>query len=823
MALIAGGVAFVIWHLHQRQQALYHSMALQGTAIQIESIRQMRRLYSAEVTTRAQAYGIAIGHDYETKDRTLPLPATLTMQLGEVLARERPGAHVRLFSDHPFPWRKKTGGARDMFEADALRELRRRPDLPFYRFEKFAGRESLRYAVADKLQASCVACHNSHPDSPKTDWKEGDVRGVLEFIRPLDNDGSAVASRRASLWWALGVTGGVLAAGLLGLGLTIRALRQEVAGHQHAKESLSQQAALATLGAEVGVALTKSDDLRTLLDQCAVALVRQLGGAFARIWTLNEGSQVLELQASAGLYTHLDGPHGRVPVGKFKIGLIAQERKAHLTNAVVGDPRVGDQAWAKREGMVAFAGYPLIVGDRVVGVMAMFARHPLSESTLQALASIADGIALGIVRKQAEESLREARSFALSTINALSAHVCVLEDTGKILATNATWQRFAEANSSATLTAVAGENYLEVCDAAAGSDAASERAFAAGIRAVMSHEREQFEMEYPCHAPSGQRWFVGRVTRFPGDGPVRVVVAHENITERKLAEMQLTEVHKQLVQISRQAGMAEVATSVLHNVGNVLNSVSVSAEVASGKVRQLRVGSLKSVAELLRQHAEDLPEFLTRDPQGRELPGYLLKLAERLAEPQQGILLELDALRKNIEHIKEIVAMQQTYARGGGVLEPVALAELIEDAVRINAAGFGRHEVQLTREISAVPPLVTDRHKLLQILVNLLNNAKYALDRAAGDKRLVVRVTADGAGAVRIEVIDNGVGIAAENLTRIFQHGFTTKKDGHGFGLHSGALTAKELGGRLTAHSDGVGRGAVFTLELPLQHDEARS
>jgi anti-anti-sigma regulatory factor len=140
-----------------------------------------------------------------------------------------------------------------------------------------------------------------------------------------------------------------------------------------------------------------------MLQLCAEAVVRHLDAAFARVWTLNESENVLELQASAGMYKHLDGPHGRVPVGKFKIGLIAAERMPHLTNEVVGDSRVGDQEWARREGMVAFAGYPLVVDDRLVGVLAMFARRPLSEAVLQALGAISREVGLGVVRKRTEE------------------------------------------------------------------------------------------------------------------------------------------------------------------------------------------------------------------------------------------------------------------------------------------------------------------------------------------------------------------------------------------------------------------------------------
>ena len=181
----------------------------------------------------------------------------------------------------------------------------------------------------------------------------------------------------------------------------------EISKRKEAEDAVAEQVRLMTFSADVGLAITRSTDLRDMLQRCSEGAVRHLGAAFARIWTLNEAENVLELRASAGLHTHLNGPHGRVPVGKLKIGLIAQERQPHFTNQVIGDPRVGDQEWAKREGMVAFAGYPLIVEDRLVGVTAMFARRPLSDFTLKALAAVADGIALGIERKRAEEALRQ--------------------------------------------------------------------------------------------------------------------------------------------------------------------------------------------------------------------------------------------------------------------------------------------------------------------------------------------------------------------------------------------------------------------------------
>ncbi len=198
------------------------------------------------------------------------------------------------------------------------------------------------------------------------------------------------------------------------------------------QDATEEQVRLAAFIKDVGLALTRSDDLSDMLRHCAEAMVRHLNGAFARIWTLKPQDNVLELRASAGLYTHLDGPHSRVPVGKYKIGLIAQERLPHLTNAVESDPRVSDQEWVKQEGMVAFAGYPLVVEDRLVGVMAMFSRHNLSDSTLEAMSSVANGIALGIQRKIAEEGRRQQQEWLRVTLASIGDAVIATDTQGRV-------------------------------------------------------------------------------------------------------------------------------------------------------------------------------------------------------------------------------------------------------------------------------------------------------------------------------------------------------------------------------------------------------
>jgi signal transduction histidine kinase len=288
------------------------------------------------------------------------------------------------------------------------------------------------------------------------------------------------------------------------------------------------------------------------------------------------------------------------------------------------------------------------------------------------------------------------------------------------------------------------------------------------------------------------------------------------ILQRTRMEREVEQTHQQLLIASRQAGMAEVATSVLHNVGNVLNSVNVSASLVSDLVRQSRVTSVSRAADLLTENSGRLAEFLTQDKRGQQLPQYLGQLARHLGSEQGKILTELDLLRKNVEHIKGIVAMQQNFGKVHGVTERISPSDLMEDALRINAESLKRHNIEVLKEYDgSLPSILIDKHKTLQILVNLISNAKNACDDSGSPEKRIILRCRNGEGRLKFDVADNGVGIPHENLTRIFHHGFTTRKDGHGFGLHSGALAAKELGGSLLAHSEGPGHGSMFTLELP--------
>ncbi len=290
-----------------------------------------------------------------------------------------------------------------------------------------------------------------------------------------------------------------------------------------------------------------------------------------------------------------------------------------------------------------------------------------------------------------------------------------------------------------------------------------------------------------------------------------------DIGERKTAETMLHDSQQRLLETSRLAGMAEVATGVLHNVGNVLNSVNVSAGLVVEKLRRSKVSKLGKAAALLTGRNGDLGAYLTSDPNGQKLPGYLAKLSDFLVEENTQLLCEVDLLARNIEHIKEVVAVQQSYAKVSGAFENLPADRLVEDSIAMNIGAFERHGVVLERQFSPVPLVRVDRHRVLQILINLLRNAKYALDDVQRlDKRITISIALANEKSVHVIVTDNGIGISEDNLARIFGHGFTTREDGHGFGLHSGALAAKEMGGSLSVQSLGPRRGATFTLELPV-------
>jgi PAS domain S-box-containing protein len=326
---------------------------------------------------------------------------------------------------------------------------------------------------------------------------------------------------------------------------------RDITERRRAEVSQAERVRVAALVADIGTALTQSDTKQEMLQRCAEALVKHLDAAFARIWTLNEAEKMLELQASAGLYTHLDGAHSRVPVGKFKIGLIAEERKPHLTNAVVGDARVGDQEWAKREGMVAFAGYPLIVDSQLVGVMAMFARHPLTEVALDGMESIANGVALGIKRKRAERQLQESEERYRWLLEAMPQMVWVTDENGSHVYYNRRWYEYTGLSEEESL-GFGFTNALHPED--------KERTLKRWESACRNGEPYDIEYRFYSREREEYRWFLGRAVPVRGrNGKVlQWIGTCTDIEEQKAIEAELARLNEE-----RAAVIEEVSTPIV--------------------------------------------------------------------------------------------------------------------------------------------------------------------------------------------------------------------------------------------------------------------
>lgn len=337
--------------------------------------------------------------------------------------------------------------------------------------------------------------------------------------------------------------------------------------------------------------------------------------------------------------------------------------------------------------------------------------------------------------------------------------------------------------------------------------------------------KQGFDVETVNYRKSGEPYWVEIETRpiINRNGEVtRFIAIESDITERVNNELERQQLNEQLVDASRTAGMAEVATGVLHDVGNILNSVNVSTNLIRGHFRKSALSSLEKLTGLIGEHENDFGSFVRDDKRGQKIPNYITRVTGVLRQEHETITSEFKDLVDNVEHIKEIVSVQQSMAKSSGVRQQLSATDLVNDSITANKGTLANHHVKISQEIEAsLPELVSDKHKILQILINLIKNAKDAMvENDTPDPEIKIRAWHDE-GFVVFSVIDNGIGIPAEQIAKIFNHGFTTKKTGHGFGLHSSANAATEIGGTLSVASEGVGKGAAFHLKLPVDYQQS--
>lgn len=288
-----------------------------------------------------------------------------------------------------------------------------------------------------------------------------------------------------------------------------------------------------------------------------------------------------------------------------------------------------------------------------------------------------------------------------------------------------------------------------------------------------------------------------------------------DISRRKETERQLADVQQKLLDSAHKAGMADIATSVLHNIGNILNSVQVSTDVIIQNVRNSKIAGLVKANALLSENMHRAGEFITEDPKGKLLPQYYLKIGEALESEYKTINTETLSLADKAKMMRDVISTQQSYARQGLFEEVKDLHELIEDALRVQLSSLVSSDIRIEKRFGSLPQVVTQKVKVLQVMVNLIKNAKEAMD--SNDQNIKPRLLIIKTGrlensTVYADFVDNGCGVAPENLTLIFKHGFTTKPKGHGFGLHASANAMTEMGGKLTVHSEGSQRGSCFRI-----------
>jgi len=574
-------------------------------------------------------------------------------------------------------------------------------------------------------------------------------------------------------------------------------LRAEVSERKQAEQALGENARLASLGAAIGAALSRASTLRSGLQQCAEAFVAYIDAAFARVWTLNEASTILELEASAGMYTHVDGPHGRVPVGAMKIGRIAQSRQPHLTNDVAHDPQVSDPQWAKREGMVSFAGCPLIVEGGVVGVVAAFARKPLSKATLECFASVADQIAQFIQRMRMQAALHASEEHFRQLFATIPVPIWLYEQ--------------------ATL------RFLEVNDAAVEHYGYSREEFLQmtieEIRPEGERERLRQNLSRPRPSKSVSRGWKHRTkagtiieveinshqVRFTG--VPAVLVAAQDVTQRSQMEVELR--HGQKLQ-----AVGELAAGIAHEINTPIQFVG-------DNVRFLH-NAFSALIKLLDVHERlyAATEAAGATEQSNEME------AARKASDIQFLRKEIPAaVGQTLDGVRRVATIVQalkkfSHADSG----PEKAAADLNDALQSTLV-VARNELKYVAEVETkfadMPPVLCHLGDLNQVFLNLLVNAAHSIGetvKQSGTKgRIRVETKTEGDCAV-VAISDTGAGIPLEIRDRIFEPFFTTKVVGKGSGQGlalARAIVVDKHGGTLTFESE-PGKGATFYVRIPI-------
>jgi two-component system cell cycle sensor histidine kinase/response regulator CckA len=551
----------------------------------------------------------------------------------------------------------------------------------------------------------------------------------------------------------------------------LRGVTIDIAGRKRVEETQARRAAHALFRADVSATLAISRaPLRPTLESCVTAIVEHLGAAFARIWTLNREEEVLELQASSGMYTHIDGPHSRVPVGSLKIGKIAQERAPHITNEVQTDPRVSDKEWARREGMVAFAGYPLLVGNRLLGVMAMFSREELAEDTLDALASVTDLISQGIERKRAEEELRESeeRYRLLFESNPQPMWVYDLDTLGFLAVNQSAVKHYGYSREEFLSMTIKDIRPSE--DLPALYQAVSFRADGVETAGRWKHLKKDgtlIEVEITCHL-------------LVFDGLQAELVLANDVTERNRLEAALLATEQQLRQSQKLEAIGQLAGGIAHDFNNLLTVIGGYSSILLNKLEQdspFRV----SVEEI--KKASDRAAALTRQ--------LLAFSRKQILQPK---ILDLNVVVSDLDRmVRRLIG------------EDIDLLAITDPKLGQVKADPGQLEQVLLNLIVNARDAMPSGGKLTIETANALLSPDYALSHGTPDGPYVM-----------LAVSDTGCGMDTDLQKHVFEPFFTTKAPGKGTGLGLATVygIVKQSDGHIWLYSE-VEKGTCFKIYLP--------
>jgi signal transduction histidine kinase len=584
---------------------------------------------------------------------------------------------------------------------------------------------------------------------------------------------------------------------------------------------ISNQIRLGKLSMEISIALTREETLQCMLTACTEALVHHLNAAFARIWTLNEETNILELQASSGIYTHLDGDHARVPVGALKIGLIASERQPHLTNEVIGDPRVGNQEWARREGMIAFAGYPLLIGEHLIGVMALFARYPLQDAALQAMATIANGIALGIERMRIQEErtrllMREQAARIEAELS--QERLKLAQRVGRIgtFEWDIKQQRIVWSPELEALYGLTPDGNNTDVNWAQRIHPDDLKLVEENLSAAIAGG-PSLNIEYRVLWPDAtEHWLLakGEITSYDEQKhPLRMIGVNIDISERKTTELQLALMYQNLQDLNA--------------------TLEVKVEQRTEVLRQLNTELQRSNQEL-----QDFAYVASHDLQEplRKIQAFGNLLEEEYGQELGDGKAYIERMRNAATRMRILIDDLLTFSRVTTKAAPFAQINL--NAIVRQVIDDVEPRLQATHgniEAHPLPSIEADPGQMHQMLQNLIVNA---LKFHRPNVPPIVRVFAEIREIPSVELAatlqptelllsieDNGIGFDEKYLDRIFTvfqrlHG-KSDYEGTGIGLAVVRKIVERHGGTITARSN-VGKGTTFIITLPITQQKTK-